>query len=153
MTGRKRIGFFLIVIGIMTLATAGVFWRKSAPALAKIVTERTAWEDSLKGVHAQLMQQSLKARGLQESEKSIPDTLKVYGAGKMMELQNSYNKTIRNLERMERDINLEISSLSRDEVRERAASKERALPLAGGGAAALLIGVVLIALPTRRVGA
>jgi hypothetical protein len=104
-------------------------------------------------VHDVLVQTSLKARGLQESEKSIPDSVKVYGAGKMMELQNSYNKTIRNLERIERDIKLEISSLNRDEVRERAASKEHALPLAGGGAAVLLIGVILTALPTRRVGA
>jgi hypothetical protein len=153
MTGRRKIGLFLVVAGVALLAASGILYRKSAPALAQIAAGKATFEDSLKRVHEHLVQTSLKARGLQESESQIPDTLKVYGAGKMMELSNSYNKTIRKLEMTERDINLEISSLKRDAERERAASKARTLPVAGGGAAVLLLGLILTALPNRRVGA
>lgn len=153
MTGRKRIGLFFIVAGILLLAASGLMWRKGAPEAAKIAASSAALEDSLKHVHESLVQTSLKLRGLMESESTIPDTVKVFGAGKMMAQGQSYNKAIMKLEMSETDIKLQIASLKRDAERTRVATKQRTVPLAGAGAAALLIGIVLTALPNRRVGA
>jgi hypothetical protein len=153
MTGRKRIGLFLVVAGVVLLAGSGVLFRRSSPQLAKIAADRATMEDSLKNVRKRLVDVSLKARGLNESEATIPDSVKVYGAGQMMALQNSYNKQIRKLEGMERDVKIEIASLDRDAAQVHAAAKQKTLPLAAGGGAILMVGIILTALPSRRVGA
>jgi hypothetical protein len=153
MTGRKRIGLFLVVAGLVVLAGSGILFRKGAPELAKIAADRATMEDSLKNVRKRLVDVSLKSRGLNESEKTIPDSVRVYGAGQMMALQNSYNKQIRKLEGMERDVKIEIASLDRDAAQAHAAAKQKTLPLAAGGGALLIVGFILTGLASRRVGA
>jgi hypothetical protein len=146
-------GIFLVVAGILLLAASGMLWRRSAPNLAKMAATSATFEDSLKRVHAKLIHESLNARALTESQSSIPDTLKMYGAGKMMEMSNVHNKNIRKFEMQERDIKLELTSLKRDSEREREAARARVLPLGAAAVVALLAGIVLTALPARRVGA
>jgi hypothetical protein len=153
MTGRKKIGLFLVVAGVLVLAASGFLWRRHAPALAKLQAERTTLEDSLTRVHAELVKTSLKSRALQESQSQIPDTLKVTGAGQMMTQANVYNKMIRKLEFTERDIQIDLAAIDRKTVQARNAARSAALPAAAGGAATLVIGLVLAALPPRRVGA
>ena len=62
MTGRKRTGLFLAVAGVLALGASAVLWRQGAPDLAKNAASSAALEDSLKRVHAELVQVSLKAR-------------------------------------------------------------------------------------------
>jgi hypothetical protein len=146
-------GLFLAVSGVVLLAASGLLWRYGSPEVARIAASSAALEDSLTRVHARLVKTSIKYRGLLESESSIPDTVRVFGAGQMMKLGASYDKAIRKLEMEETDIKIEMASLKRDAERQHAAAKHRALPLAGAGAAAFLIGLVLTALPSRRVDA
>jgi hypothetical protein len=153
MTGRKKIGVFLVVAGILVLAASGLEWRKHAPALAQIHTDSAVLEDSVKRVHARLVQQSLLQQGLQASQATLPDSVRRYGAGQMMQVSSEYNKAIRRLDMQERDIRLEIASLKRDATREHADAKKRTLPVAAAGAAIVLVGIVLTAIPGRRVGA
>ena len=153
MTGRKKIGVFLVVAGALLLVASGLLWRRHAPDLQKFQTQKTALEDSMTRVHAELVKTSLKARALQESQTQIPDTTKVAGAGQMMKLGNEYNKVIRRLEFTERDIKIDIASIDRKVASKRDEARATALPVAAGGAAALLIGIILSALPSRRVGA
>jgi hypothetical protein len=153
MNGRKRLGLFLLVAGVLVLAASGMMWRRSAPNIERMRLERTALEDSVKHVHAELVHQSLLLQGLHASMSTVPDSVRRYGAGKMMETSTGYNKSIRKLEMRERDINLDIASLGRDSEREHATAKSRTLPMAAAGAAALLVGLGLTAIPARRVGA
>jgi hypothetical protein len=153
MTGRKKIGLFLIVAGVLVLAASGFLWRRHAPEMAKLTAKKTTLEDSLTRVHAELVKTSLMSRALQESKSQIPDTLKVTGAGQMMNQGNIYNKMIRKLEFTERDIKIDIAAIERKVVRIRTEARSTALPAAAAGAATLLIGLVLTALPSRRVGA
>jgi hypothetical protein len=76
-----------------------------------------------------------------------------HGGVKIMEITQGFNKVIRKLEMTERDIKLEIASLGRESKQERQQARSRALPAAAGGLAALVIGILLIFLPNRRVGA
>jgi hypothetical protein len=153
MRGRKRFGLFLVVAGVLVLAASGVLWRRSAPNIERMRAESAALQDSVKIVHAELVHQSLLQQGLSASMQTAPDSVRRYGAGKMMETSTGYNKAIRKLEMRERDINLDIASLRRDSERELAHARNRALPVAAGGAAALLAGLLLAAIPGRRVGA
>jgi len=153
MTGRKKIGLFLVVAGVLLLAASGFLWRRHAPELGKLQAEKAAFEDSLTRVHARLVKASLKARALEESKSQIPDTLKVTGAGQMMNLGNTYNKIIRKLEFTERDITIDIAAIERKTAQTRTAARAAAIPAAAGGAVALVIGLVLTALPGRRVDA
>jgi hypothetical protein len=153
MSGPRVIGVFLVVAGVALLGVSGLRWREGRPELARIGATSAVMEDSLKHVHDRLVQESLKSRALQESQTTIPDTLRVYGAGKMMEMGNIYNKNIRKFEMNERDVKLELASLKRDAERVRATAKQRALRVGAAGAAAFVIGIILTALPKRRVGA
>jgi hypothetical protein len=149
----KRAGLFLVVAGALLLAASGVLWRQHAPDLEKMKADSATFEDSLKRVHAELVHQSLMLQGLNASMQTVPDSVRRYGAGKAMDATTGYNKAIRKLTMKERDIKLEIASLRRDSDRERADAKRRTLPVAAAGAAALFIGIVLTAIPRRRVGA
>lgn len=153
MNVRRKLGIFLIVAGVLTGAASGLVWRQHAPELARIHADNATFEDSLQRVHKELVHTSLLLRGLKESEPSLPDTVRRYGAGKMMELTTGYNKHIRKLDMTERDIKLEIASLKRDSAREVELARKRTIPLAAAGLAALVIGLVLAAIPARRVGA
>jgi glutamate mutase epsilon subunit len=115
--------------------------------------ESAALEDSVKKIHAELVHQSLLLQGLNASMSTVPDSVRRYGAGQMMATSSSYNKVIRKLEMKERDINLDIASLHRDSERERAGARSRTLPVAAAGVAALLVGLMMTAIPARRVGA
>jgi glutamate mutase epsilon subunit len=153
MNGRKRLGLFLAVAGVLVLAASGVLWKRSAPNIEKMRVESAALEDSVKKIHAELVHQSLLLQGLNASMSTVPDSVRRYGAGQMMATSSSYNKVIRKLEMKERDINLDIASLHRDSERERAGARSRTLPVAAAGVAALLVGLMMTAIPARRVGA
>jgi len=153
MNGRKKLGMFLIVVGVAGLAASGGLWRRSAPELARIHADSAVLEDSLARVHAKLVHQSLLLQGLNASEETLPDTVRRYGAGEMMEVSTGYAKAIRKLEMQERDINLDIASLKRDHVRASATVKRRVIPAAVVGAGVLALGLALVALASRRVGA
>jgi cell division protein FtsL len=153
MTGRRRLGLFLLVAGMLVLAASGVVWRKHAPAIAKMRSDSAVFEDSLERVHAELIHQSLLLKGLTASEATLPDTVRRYGAGKMIELSNGYNKVIRKLENREDDVKLQIRWLTRDTEKEIRNARAQALPVAGAGVVLVLIGIVLSAVPARRVGA
>jgi hypothetical protein len=153
MTGRKKIGVFLVVAGVLLLAASGFLWQRQSPELGKLQAKKTTLEDSLTRVHAQLVKTSLKSRALQESQSQIPDTLRMTGAGQMMNQGNAYNKIIRKLEFTERDIKIDLAAIERKTVLARTEGRRTAIPAAAGGAAMLLTGLVLTALPGRRVGA
>lgn len=149
----KRAGLFLVVAGVLLLAASGVLWRQHAPDLSKMKAESATLQDSLQRVRAELTRQNLLLKGLNASMETVPDSVRRYGAGKMMETSTGYSKVIRRLDMKERDIKLEIASLRRDSERERADARHRTLPIAAAGAAALFIGIVLAVIPRRRVGA
>lgn len=153
MTGRKRLARFLLIAGVLLLATGGFFWRGDAGRRGEIVTETAALEDSVKRINQRLQAINLKYRGFRESTSSIPDSVRRHGGAISMEISQGYNKAIRRLEMSERDINLEIAALKRESTAERAIARDRAIPAAAGGAIALLIGAILFMLPARRVGA
>ncbi len=153
MTGRKKIGLFLVVAGALLLVSSGLLWRRHAPAVQKLTAQKASLEDSLTRVHALLVKTSLKSRALQESQTQIPDTLKITGAGQMMAQGQVYNKVIRKAEFTERDIKIELASIDRKMVSARNTARATALPAAAGGAAALIVGLILAVLPPRRVGA
>ena len=153
MTGRKKIGLFLVVAGALLLVASGLLWRRTAPEMQKLSAQQAVLEDSMARVHDRLVKTSLKARALQESQSQIPDTLKITGAGQMMAQGEVYNKIIRKAEFTERDIKIEIAAIERKKVKARNTARATALPAAAAGAAALLIGLVLTAIPSRRVGA
>ena len=142
-----------MVAGLVCLVASGILWRRHAPQLAEIEANSVALADSSRRVHDELVHQSLLLKGLTNSVSSLPDTVKRYGAGKMMETTTAYDKAIRKLEMTERDIRIDMAALKRDRESERRSARNSALPCAAAGIAAFLIGLVLTAFPSRRVGA
>ena len=153
MTGRKRLGVFLLIAGVLLLATGGVFWRGDAGRRGEIVTQTAALEDSMERINQRLQATNLKFRGFRESQSSVPDSVKRHGGAITMEITQGYNKTIRKLEMSERDVKLEIAALKRESTAERALARDRAIPAAAGGAVALVLGAILFLMAARRVGA
>ena len=153
MNRRKRIGLVLLLTGVALGVMAGLSWRTTAPRGNEIATERAALEDSARAVHNRLIQTSLKMQGFQNSQSSIPDTLRRFAGNKIMEISAGYNKTIRRLEMQERDIKLEIAALGRESDQRRARTRVSVTPIAAAGLIALIAGGVLILLPARGVGA
>ena len=153
MAARKRIGMFLLATGLLLLAVSGVLWRGDVSRRGEIRAGQAAIEDSLGLVHDELVQTSLRYRGFQSSLSSMPDTVQRYGGKKTMEIASGYSKTIHKLEMIERDLKLQITALKREAERERAKARERTVPAAAGGAAATVVGALLIFVSRRRVGA
>lgn len=151
MSATRRIGLFIIIAGLLILATSGYFYRGDASRRAEIQDEKATLEDSVRRVHEEIVKTSLKYRGFQTSLPDMPDSTQKYAGRQVMDIGEGYNKTIRRLEFQERDIKLEISSLEREAARERATARARALPVAAAGAGASVVGIVLLALSRRRV--
>jgi hypothetical protein len=151
MTGRRRLGFFFVAAGVLVLGASGVVWRMHAPDIGRMRADTALLEDSLTRVHGRLTHESILSRGLEAS--NPPDTVARYGGGKMLQLGNEYNKAIKRYEMQERDIKLEMASLRRDAEKEHQDARSQTLPVAGAGAALLLAGIILSAIPGRRVGA
>ena len=144
---------FLTIAGLLGLATSGYFYRGDATRRAEVRDETATLEDSVRRVHDEIVKTNLKYRAFQSSLPDMPDTAQKYAGREIMDIGESYNKKLRKLEFLERDINLEIKSLEREAVRERASARGRALPVAAAGAAASILGVILMVLPRRRVAA
>jgi hypothetical protein len=153
MTGKKRIGLFLVVAGLGLFALAGNRWRGDADLRARTAVKMAALDDSARSVHETLVKVSLQSKALQNSYATMPDTLRRYGAGKLMEIQGGYNKTIRKLEFEERDLKVDMATVRREAERERASARARAIPVAAAAIVALMAGTMLILIPVRRVGA
>ena len=142
-----------MVAGAGLLAASGMTWNRHAPHLREMRTQNDMLADSVKNVHAALIHQSLLLRGLQENTSSIPDTVRRYGAGQMMEAGQAYSKAIRKLEMQERDLNLQISALERDTEREQHAARSATTVPGAAGLLVLIVGAAMALVPARRVGA
>jgi ribosomal protein S1 len=151
MTGRKRLGTFILIGGIVFLAAAGVLWRGDAGRRSEMAAEATALQDSAKNINRQVQAVNLKYRAFRETQSQAPDSVRQDGV-EQMAIGQSYNKTIRKLEMAERDVRLQVSALKRKTTEERAEARRRAIPAAAAGGAALLLGSILL-LSGRRVGA
>jgi hypothetical protein len=153
MSGRKRLGWFVAVAGVLLLAGSGVLWKKHTPRIEEIRVQSAALEDSVRHVHAGIVQQSLELQGLMASMKTVPDSVRRYGGRKYMDAAGGYDKAIRKYEMQERDIKLEIAALRRESEREHTSARATAMPAAIAGLLAVLVGLVLALLPGRRVDA
>jgi hypothetical protein len=153
MTTPRRIGIFLAALGVVLAAASGVLWQRQTPRAAQIASRRTALEDSIQRVHARYMQESLQLKALNNSYSVMPDTVRRYGAGKLLDASTIHEKRIRMFRMEERDLKIQVAVLERKSEGERAAAKAAAMPVAIAGGAALLVGAVLLIIPTRRVGA
>jgi hypothetical protein len=151
MSAPRRIGIFLLVAGLLVLAGSGVIWRKHTSEMVKLHADHATLEDSLKALRKKRIRLSLMARGVNESP--VPDSVRAYGAGKMMDITTGYNKAVRTLHFKERDIKLEIASVERDTERALGKARTQTLPVAGAGAALLVTGIVLTVSARRREGA
>ena len=153
MTHRKRIGLFLLLVGLGLVALAGVRWRGDTALRAELSARTTVLEDSARGVHQELIEVSLKNKAVQSSYAEMPDTMRRYGLNKLMDITGGYNKTIRKLEFQERDLKVDIAAVRRRSERERADARARSIPLAVAGVVALMAGVVVALVPARGVAA
>lgn len=142
-----------MVVGLGLFLLAGVRWRGDADWQARNAAKLAALEDSARNIHEALMEVSLKSKALQSSYSTMPDTVRRYGAGKLMEIQGGYNKTMRKLDFQQRDLKVDMATVRREADRERASARARAIPLAVVAIVSLLTGIVLVLIPSPRVGA
>jgi hypothetical protein len=151
MSTPRRLGLFLVVIGVLTVAASGYLWRGGAARRAEISAEKVMLEDSVRRVHETIVQTNLKYRAFQASLPTMPDTVQKYGGAEVMEIGQGYSKTLRRLETQERDLKLDVQALVRAGAKEHAKARATALPVAAAGAGATIIGIILTAVSRRRV--
>ena len=153
MTGRQRLGVFLVLAGFVLLATAAFFWRGDADRRAGREARRSALEDSARGIRDEIVKASLRLRAFHTSLPTMPDSARRNAGVKIMETTTGFNKKIRRLELAERDVKLKITALTRDSTRERERERARAKSVAVGALVAIVMGAVLIVPRRPRVGA
>jgi len=151
---RRGIGILMAAIGGLLIAASGIFWSRQAPELGRLTDTHAALKDSVDGIHAEIVEASVKQRGFQGSISSIPDSLRKSAGKQIMDVGAGYNKQIRNLEMRERDLSLKITAIGRRVEKAKARAVTTSVPLGISGVLVFVTGLALArASRSRPVGA
>lgn len=146
----RTIAFVLALAAAGLLAAAGVQWKRGGEYIAAWRAKRTESEAELKTTRTELHAHSLRYQAFQKSIPEIPDSLRLSTGGVIREEGRVYEKAIRKLENAETDIKLDLARIKRKDAEATAARKARTLPLAAGGAGALVCAALVAILSRGR---
>jgi hypothetical protein len=105
-------------------------------------------------VRAEIIQTKLRYQAFRKSIPPLPDTMRTYGGGLLIDAGKVYSKQIYRLEHQERDLKLESKWLQRRAERTTARARAASVPLGAAGLILLVAGLVLArGTPGRAVGA
>jgi hypothetical protein len=144
MSTSRTPGIILLVVGGLLLGAGAYTYsdttRKTAPTRQRIETDQAL----LDSTRAELHDVSLRYQGLTKRGQAVPDSIRRYEAGTVHKQGEIYGNKIYVLERKERDLNFDMTTLRRREDAARRRGLMVSLPLAAVGAGASLAGVLLL---------
>ena len=154
MNRKRSIGFVLLGLGGVLVATGLVLYAQKSSEVERYRGSMAALEDSARAIRQQAVENNLRHKALELSIPQLPDSVRMYGGGELLEKSKEYSKRSHILEVKERDVRLEINGLARRADRAQSAAVSASVPAGVAGLVMLLAGlVVLRASHTRRVGA
>lgn len=144
MTRHFVIGILLIVAGLTGLGLAFSAYNRTDPKQAQEEARLPVALAELDTTRAEIRKTSLLYQGFQKNTSAVPDTVRMYGGGKIMEQGRSYQKKLHMLEVRERDLNLEVTQIRKHIETHKQSGRREALPFAGGGLVALVAGIPFV---------
>ncbi|HXV15110.1 MAG TPA: hypothetical protein VEC56_12960 [Candidatus Krumholzibacteria bacterium] len=149
---RMRRGRFvalaLAAAGAGLLAWAAVVWSRGSDSVETWRVRQAEKESELRSTWDELKEFNLRYQAFQKSFPAVPDSIRMASGKQFREEGRTYEKAIRKLEFAERDLKLEITNCKRKQAKAAAERKDRALPIAAGGAGAWL-GAAVAAIASR----
>jgi hypothetical protein len=138
MTDRRMLPIVLLIAAVASGAWSGISWRRAGVSLHGIDGKRAAAVAERDTTRTVLQKTSLLYQGFLNSMSDVPDSVRTYGGGIIMEQQKIYQKKLNGYEVAERDLTVKIERLDRERAEVVAARRQSALP--GAIAAVLLLG-------------
>lgn len=136
-------GIVFSVLGAAAIAAGAVAY-SGANRKASVVADRlAAAQADLDSTRAELLTTGLRYRGYLQGMEAIPDTVRMFGGGIIMDEGKKYDKKIHILEFKERDLNLKITRLKKNLAAGKRHAWMSAAPFLGAGVLMLLAGAVL----------
>lgn len=147
---RRRLALLFLLIAVAAVTVALVRWRGGSAEVAALAEGRAAMETELDTTRASLHKASLRFQGFQKGMDSVPDSVRMFAGGVIMQQSGMYRKNIVTLEADER--RLEIAIRKQDARIAAAADTRRRTTLPFAILAALLTatGAVLFAADRAR---
>jgi hypothetical protein len=143
-------GIILLLAGGALIVAGAVAYSLTSRKTAVTSRELARVDADLDSTRAELRKTSLRYQGFAKGMPELPDSVRRYEAGATFRQSQVYDKMIYSLEIRERDLKLEIIRLTKKQAA--AARRARAIsaPLAGGGALAVLAGLLVLARSRAR---
>jgi hypothetical protein len=133
----------LMVAGALLLGWGARAWVRGEQRLDELEARRTAVRADLAENRATLNEVGLRYRGFTSSMAEVPDTLRMYGGNLIDDERRRLQKAIRSGEEAEENYQRALKKVEREEADARARRVREMVPLAAGGALALLTGAWL----------
>ncbi|HEX5132994.1 MAG TPA: hypothetical protein VFX92_10965 [Candidatus Krumholzibacteria bacterium] len=98
MNTNRMIATVFLVAGLGALATSAVTWRRAGADAAALSAERATRQTQLDSTRADLRAVGIRYRGFVQGMDAVPDSVRRFGGGIILEQSRIYQKTIQTLE-------------------------------------------------------
>lgn len=147
---RRRLAILFFLLALAAAVAAAGRWRGSAGEMAALSAQRAALETELDTTRASLHKASLRFQAFRNSIDAVPDSVRMFGAGDIMQRQTVFLKKIVTLEGEERRIEIAIGRIATRYAEATGARRRVVLPLAALAVLLLGAGTVLFAAERAR---
>lgn len=132
----------MIVCGLIALGAGAVAWSRSTASLADVQAKLASSTEDLKAVQAERREANLRYRGYKTGMEAIPDSVRMYAGGVIMNHGAEYQKQIYGLNIRERDVKLEVARHERSLAKIRRGRSTSAIPFGVIGMGLLAVGAM-----------
>ncbi len=128
MNGRRLLSIVFVIAAVASAAWSGISWRRAGVSLRDVDGKRAAAVAERDTTHTALVQTSLRYQGFLNSMSDVPDSVRTFGGGIIMQQQKIYQKQLNGYEVAERELKIKIERLDRERAEVVAARRQSALP-------------------------
>jgi hypothetical protein len=144
MSGRPIIGWILVGAGLALAAASAVFYARTNAEASSHLARIAVLEDSLDAIREEAVRNNLLHRGLEMSIQQLPESVRVYGGGKILEQSKEYSKKSHILNVRDRNVRIVINAARRKADRARDRAVTASAPVAIGGLVMLVAGLIVL---------
>lgn len=154
MGGKRIIGFALLAVGLILVLVSVVTWTRSSAGTTRLLAQKAALEDSLETIRKTAVDNNLRHKALELSISQLPESVRVYGGGQILQQSREYSKKSHILEVQDRNVRVDIGAIDRRVQRERDRALSVSAPFAVAGVILLVAGLMVLRVSAvRREGA
>jgi hypothetical protein len=150
MNRKRTFGLILVALGLALVVAGAVAWTRASAETSRLRAQKVVLEDSLRSIRETAIENNLRHKALEMSIAQLPESVRVYGGGQIIQQSKEYSKKSHILEVQDRNVRLEMNAVERRAERARGRAVSTSTPLAAGGLVLLVAGLMVLRVSRAR---